>query len=158
MHRDDSDFTPDSAAGISFVGHSDQAGRGDGCQVMVANKHAFVGHVFSGGVTVVDVADPRRPRAVNFLATPPNTWSIHLQTHGEIMLVVNEFDFYSQYQTERDYYGSSINATGDRPFSAGIRVFDIADPANPREIGYMPVDGKGVHRIWWDEDGTPTRR
>lgn len=150
MDRITSNLAPDSAVGISFVGHSDQGGRGDGCQVMVANKHAFVGHVFSGGVTVVDVSNPRDPKTVNFLPTPPNTWSIHLQTHGDVMLVVNEFDFYSQYQNEQDYYGGSINSTDDRPFVAGIRVFDIANPASPREIGFMPVDGKGVHRIWWD--------
>ncbi len=144
------DFTPDSAKGISFVGHSDQGGRGDGCQVMVANRHAYVGHVFSGGVSVIDVSDPRAPRTVNFIPTPPNTWSIHLQTHGDIMLVINEFDFYSQYQAESDYYGSSINDTAGREFAAGVRVFDISKPAEPREIGFGPVEGKGIHRLWWD--------
>jgi hypothetical protein len=144
------DLEPDSASGISFVGHSDQGRRGDGCQVMVANRHAFVGHVFSGGVSVLDVSDPRRPETVNFLPTPPNTWAIHLQTHGDYMLVVNEFDFYSQYQNEREYYGGSNNDTAERPFTAGIRVYDISDPAQPRDVGFMPVDGKGVHRIWWD--------
>ncbi|PZS32291.1 MAG: hypothetical protein DLM58_10150 [Pseudonocardiales bacterium] len=117
---------------------------------MVNKAHAFVGHIFSGGLTVVDVSDPRDPVTVNFIPTPPNTWSIHLQTHGDVMLVVNEFDFYSQYQDERDYYGQSMNDTDGRPFTAGIRVYDIANPATPREIGFMPVDGKGVHRIWWD--------
>ncbi|GGF10473.1 LVIVD repeat-containing protein [Subtercola lobariae] len=141
---------PESASGISFVGHSDVNGLGDTCQVMIANGHAYVGHVFSGGVSVIDVRNPRDPRTVNFLPTPPNTWSIHLQTHGDLMLVINEFDFYSQYQEESDYYGRSINETGGRNFAAGIRVFDISTPARPREIGFMPVDGKGVHRIWWD--------
>ena len=30
-----------------------------------------------------------------------------------------------------------------------MRVFDLADPAAPREIGFMPVEGIGLHRIWW---------
>jgi hypothetical protein len=30
-----------------------------------------------------------------------------------------------------------------------MRVFDLANPAEPREIGFMPVEGIGLHRIWW---------
>ena len=28
-------------------------------------------------------------------------------------------------------------------------MFDISHPAEPREIGFMPVDGLGLHRIWY---------
>jgi hypothetical protein len=144
------DTRTESAHGFALLGHSDQGGRGDGCQVMVNKGHAYVGHVFSGGFTVIDVRDPRDPQTVNFIPAAPNTWSIHMQTHADLMLVINEFDFYSQYQNESDYYGGSANDTGDRKFASGIRVYDISNPAEPREIGFMPVDGKGVHRIWWD--------
>ena len=146
----ESSAVADSSLGFTFLGHSDQGGRGDGCQVMINKGHAYVGHVFSGGFSVIDVRDPRDPRPVNFVPAPRNSWSLHLQTHGDLALVVNEFDFYSEYQNESDYYGRSVNETGDRDFTSGIRVYDIADPANPKEIGFMPVDGKGVHRIWWD--------
>ena len=30
-----------------------------------------------------------------------------------------------------------------------MRVYDISDPANPRSIGFMEVEGLGLHRIWW---------
>jgi hypothetical protein len=141
---------PDSASGFQLLGHTDLDGRGDGAQVMVNKSHAFIGHIFSGGVSVVDVRDPRKPQTVNYIPTEPNTWAIHLQTHGDLMLVINEFDFYSQYEDETDYYGRSVNDTGGHEFQAGIRVYDIANPAKPHEIGFMPVNGKGVHRIWWD--------
>jgi hypothetical protein len=141
---------PDSSQGFTVLGYSDQGGRGDGCQVMVNKGHAFVGHVFSGGFSVIDVRDPRAPRTANFVPAPPNSWTLHLQTHGDLMLVINEFDFYSEYQNESDYYGRSVNETGARDFTSGIRVYDIADPPHPREIGFLPIDGKGVHRIWWD--------
>ena len=37
-------------------------------------------------------------------------------------------------------------------YSAGLRVYDISDPANPRAIGFMEVEGLGLHRIWWIGD------
>jgi hypothetical protein len=70
---------PVSARNIEFVGHSDQGGRGDGVQVMVHKGHAFVGHMFSDGFTVVDVRDPKHPRPVKFVAAPPNSRAFHLQ-------------------------------------------------------------------------------
>src|ERR1700745_2227292 len=78
-----------SARNIEFVGYTDQNGRGDGVQVMVHKGHAFVGHMFSDGITVTDVSDPRRPRPVNFVAAPPNSRALHLQTHDDLLLTVN---------------------------------------------------------------------
>ena len=36
-------ITPDGARHISFIGHTDQGGRGDGVQVMVHRGHAYIG-------------------------------------------------------------------------------------------------------------------
>ena len=44
---------------IAFLGYSDQGDRGDGVQIMVQNGFAYVGHMFSGGLTVLDVRNPR---------------------------------------------------------------------------------------------------
>ena len=74
---------------ISFVSHSDQAGRSDGVQIMVHRGYAYVGHTFSNGITIVDVRDPKHPRVVDFIACPPNTRAIHLQTHEDLLLAVN---------------------------------------------------------------------
>ena len=30
-----------------------------------------------------------------------------------------------------------------------MAVFDISKPAEPRQIGFMPVEGTGLHRIWY---------
>jgi hypothetical protein len=32
--------------------------------------------------------------------------------------------------------------------SAGMAVFEISKPAEPRQIGFTPVDGVGLHRTW----------
>lgn len=146
----------DAARNIDFVGRTDQAGRADGIQCMVHRRHAFVSHVFSGGVSVIDVRDPRDPRPVNFLPTHKRSWSVHVQTANDLLLVIEEFNFYSVYVKETEYYSHSIEGVhssnfGKRgeDFSAGMRVYDIKDPAHPRAIGFMEVEGLGLHRIWW---------
>src|SRR5579871_6686289 len=139
---------------IEFVSYSDQGDRGDGVQIMVHKGHAYIGHMFSNGVTVMDVSDPKNPRPVNFIPTPPNTWSLHLQAHENLLLVINAVNIYSPniHIDKTEYYSQSFADTfgGQQvEFAAGLRVFDISQPAEPREIGFMPVEGFGLHRIWY---------
>ncbi len=83
---------PDHAYNLRIVGHCDQGGRADGVQVMVSGGYAYIGHVFSGGFTVVDVRDPANPTFVKHIEQPAGTWSQHLQTHGDLLLIVNMKD------------------------------------------------------------------
>jgi len=147
---------PDYARNMRLLGHSDQGGRADGCQIMVMDGYAYIGHMFSAGFSVIDVRDPRNPKPVNYVAAPPGTWSIHLQAHDDLLLVINGMNLYSDpvLTNEAIYYSGSMaektkHAGGERGYSAGIRVFDISDRPHPREIGFMPVEGVGVHRIWY---------
>src|SRR5262249_1450192 len=87
--------TPDYTRGMRIVGHCDQGSRPDGVQIMVHRGYAYVGHMFSKGFSVVDVRDAKRPRAVNYLAAPPGTWNIHLQTHDDLLLVINAKDMFA---------------------------------------------------------------
>jgi hypothetical protein len=137
---------------IEVLSHSDQGGRADGLQIMVQDGYAYVAHMFSGGFSVLDVKDPREPKTINFVPAPPNTWAIHLQAHGDLLLVINAVDLFKLYTDESEYYGGNIGDSYGRipkNFAAGLRVYDISDRANPREIAFMPVEGLGLHRIWW---------
>jgi hypothetical protein len=139
---------------IRLLGHTDQGGRPDGVQVMVARGHAYVGHMFADGIGVIDVADPRAPKPVNFIACPPNTRASHIQVHDGLLLAVNAANVWAlqQYEKQGDYFGKSLADSFDqreRGFAAGMRVFDLAGPTAPREIGFMAVEGIGLHRIWW---------
>jgi hypothetical protein len=87
----------ESARNVKYLGQTDQGGRPDGCQVMVSSGYAYVCNSFSAGLTVIDVKNPRNPKPINFLPCHPNSWSIHCQTHGDLMLVVEEFNFYKIY-------------------------------------------------------------
>jgi hypothetical protein len=57
--------------------------------------------------------------------------------------------------SQQEYYGGSGTVDSSRfgkrgeDYAAGMSVYDISDPANPRPIGFMEVQGLGLHRIWW---------
>lgn len=148
---------PDHARNLRLIGHTEMQGRADGMQLMLNKGHAFNAHPFSGGFSVVDVRNPRDPRTVAFVAAPRNTWMIHLQTHEDLLLVINGRDMLQIYRDEKAYYTTSIGKTTGldpksqpaRDWTAGMSIYDIKDPANPRQIGFLPVEGGGLHRIWY---------
>lgn len=150
--------TADYARNMKLIGYSDQGGRPDGVQLMVNKGHAIVGHMFSNGFSVIDCRDPRAPRAVAYVPAPPNTWNIHLQSHEDLLLVINAKNMFAaaEFQDETEYYkgkiGQKVGTASHsvaRDWTAGMSVYDIRDPANPRRIGFMPVEGGGIHRIWY---------
>jgi hypothetical protein len=112
--------------------------------------------MFSNGFSVIDVRDLRNPKTINYVPTPPRTWSIHLQAHDNLLLVINGMNLYLDpaLMDEKTYYSGSmaektLHEGGERGYTAGIRIFDISDRPNPREIGFLPIGGVGVHRIWY---------
>jgi hypothetical protein len=145
---------------MRLVGHSDQGGRPDGVQVMVHRCFAYVGHMFSKGFSIIDVRDPSRPRPVHYLAAPAGTWNIHLQVHDDLLLVINAKDMFAaaEFADEHTYYRGQVGKVvgtaearrdAARDWTAGLAVYDISKPETPRRIGFMPVAGGGIHRIWY---------
>jgi hypothetical protein len=151
---------PDYARNMRLVGHSDQGGRPDGVQVMVHRGFAYIGHMFSKGFSIIDVRDPKNPKPANYVAAPPGTWNIHLQTHGDLLLVINAKDMFAaaEFADEKAYYKgqlgkvvgtAEVKPQAARDWTAGLAVYDISHPAQPRQIGFMGVDGGGIHRAWY---------
>lgn len=149
--------TPDYITkNMRLVGYSDQGGRQDGNQIMVHGGYAYIGHIFSKGFTVVDVNDPKNPKAVKYVAAPANTWTLHLQVADDLLLVVHAHDMFAQAELadEKNYYKGAVGdyakkSAPKRDWSAGMAVYDISSPADPKQIGFMPVEGTGLHRIWY---------
>ncbi|MGH6679835.1 MAG: LVIVD repeat-containing protein, partial [Bradyrhizobium sp.] len=149
-------MTPTYAHNMRILGHTDQGdGRADGVQIMVHKGYAHIGHIFSRGFSVVDVRDPTKPRPVRYIAAPANTWNLHLQQHEELLLVVHAKDMFAQPELadEKNYYKSKGSFAAapvqKRDWSAGLAVYDISRPEEPRQIGFMPVEGGGLHRCWY---------
>jgi hypothetical protein len=149
--------TPSHVRNMRLIGHSDQGGRPDGQQIMVHKGYAYIGHVCSQGFSIVDVRDPRNPNTVRYVANPPNTWSLHLQVYDDLLLLVHARDMFSmpEMADERNYYKGNADFSSlakpptERDWSAGMAVFDISNPTEPRQIGFLPVAGRGLHRIWY---------
>src|SRR4249919_603432 len=123
-----------SASNVRFLSRNDQGGKPDGVQVILHKGHAFIGHMFSDGYSVVDVRDPLNPKTVTFIAAPKNTRSHHLQIHGDVLLAVNGPNIWAmqQYASQADYYAKSLADSfknKEQPFGAGLRVFDISTPS-----------------------------
>src|SRR5712691_4340928 len=123
------------ARGLELVGHTDLAGKGDGMQIMRNGDVVYVGHMgdFGVGTSVVDVSDLARPRVISQLGVPKWTHSHKLHLAGYHLLANHE-----QFP-----YRVGV------PESSGLLVYDVSKPREPRQIGFLPVDGLGVHRIWW---------
>ena len=138
---------------MRLLAHTDQGGRPDGVQLMVNRGYGYVGHIFSRGFSIIDLRDPLNPRPVAYLPAPLNTWCLHLQTHDDLLLVIHNKDMFAQADMadEKAYYkgGISHHTGGARNWSAGMAVYDISKPDAPRQIGFMPVAGTGLHRIWY---------
>ena len=127
--------TEESSLNLRLLGNCDLNGHGNGGQVTVASRggeyYAYVGHMQGMGTTIVNVSDPRKPRVVSQVPVPENTHSHKVRVCGDIMLVNNE-------------------QGGPSDWEAGLRLYDIHDPARPRETGFYQAAGRGVHRFWVD--------
>jgi hypothetical protein len=151
-----------SAKGVREVGWFDCAGGG---QIVVDKGIAYIGHIESPfGTSIVDVRDPKNPKPANYVAAPPGTWNIHLQTHGDLLLVINAKDMFAaaEFADEKAYYKGQLgqvvgtaeakpqeSSRAARDWTAGLAVYDISQPAQPRRIGFMPIEGGGMHRVWY---------
>ncbi|GAA1223904.1 LVIVD repeat-containing protein [Pseudonocardia alaniniphila] len=134
------------------LGRSDQGGRPDAMQLQYQEGYVYVGHLFSGGFSVVDARNPRDMTTVGFHAAPPDTWNIHLQAADDLLLVIHAKDLWKEFSAEQNYYQGSVGtrlAGTRRTWSAGVAMFDISNPAEPRQISFLDVDGVGVHRLWY---------
>jgi hypothetical protein len=99
---------------------------------------AFVAHMGESrvGTSVVDVSDPSHPRVVTQLETPVGTHSHKVQVVGDVLLVNYERSMFEPQATS---------------WQGGLKVFDVSSPTQPREIAFLAMPGKGVHRMtYWE--------
>lgn len=131
------------ASGCRQVGYSPVDGRGDALQVcgqkVGGRYYVYLGHFWSGGVSVVDVSDPAAPDVIAYLPSPtPNTWHINLQVADGLLMLANE----------RVIPGWGT-LPPESPYEAGVQFYDVQNPAAPRKLGAWKTTGSGTHRNWY---------
>jgi hypothetical protein len=138
LHADSSADIRADALNMRLVGQTDLNDHGDCMHVNVTDGFAYIGHMGQSrvGTSIVDVTDPGRPRVVAQLETPSGTHSHKVQVVGDVLLVNYERNPLEPQATS---------------WQAGLKVFDISDRARPREIAFLQMPGKGVHRMtYWE--------
>jgi hypothetical protein len=121
----------EEAAGLHLVGHHDLGGYGDGMQVLREGDALYVGHFGPSGMgtSILDVSNVASPRLVQQWPAPPGSHTHKVQVADGLLLVNHE-----QFR-------------GGEGYSAGMAIYDLTDPLDPRRIGWFDSTGKGVHRI-----------
>jgi hypothetical protein len=121
------------------------------CRSWCIAGFAYIGHIFSKGFTIVDARDPSKPKPMTYIAAPANTWTLHLQAFDDLLVVVHNKDMFAQPELadEKNHYKGSIEHHAKEESSAGRNWSDISKPDEPKQIGFMPVEGTGLHRIWY---------
>ncbi len=112
-----------------------------GGQIVIQGDYACVGHQHRpNGTTILDIADPRRPRIVSTLKpSHPFSHSHKARIVDDLMFVNSEF--------ERGH-GATLRGYDD----GGFRIYDVKDRSNPKLITFVKTHGKGVHRFDVDEN------
>lgn len=125
---------------VRLVGHHDLDGHGDGMQLLKVGRYVYIAHLGTSpmALTIVDAQDPQDPKVVRQIPHPPNTHAHKVQIVGDLLIQNQELPYFGKREP---------NATNE----AGIRIYNISNPTEPREIGYLRVPGKGVHRMWFTD-------
>ena len=115
-----------------LLSHIECAGGG---QVWVEGTTLYIGHMrHPSGTTIVDVADPRKPKILNRIEMPDGWHSHKVRVANDLMIVNHE-----------------KLGQGRSDFGGGLGIYDVSNPAQPKMISKWRTGGRGVHR--YDFDG-----
>src|SRR5262249_61491441 len=99
------------------------------------NAYAYEAHTNPPhGTSILDVKDPKHPRLIAHLEVPEGVHSHKVRVRDNVMIVN-----YEPYGPKKE------QAQG------GLKIFDISDRSEPREIAFFNVPCRCAHRFPSDE-------
>lgn len=132
------------AINTEFVGHSRVDGRLDAVQLqsqVVGDRYyLYAGHIWSYGVSILDVTNPADPQVAAFIPSPNGSTK-----HTKVQVA----DGIAMIGCEAPMFDPRPDPT---KADLGVRFFDVRDPTDPKELSFWASDrpGFGVHRSWWN--------
>ena len=121
-----------TAHNTKLVSHIDCPGGG---QVWVDGTTLYVGHMRNpNGTSIYDVADPKAPRLLATVPMPEGWHSHKVRVANGVMIVNHE----------------RFGQGGPAGFMGGLGIYDVSNPAQPKELAKWSTAGKGVHRYSFD--------
>ena len=100
-------------------------------QMQIVRDRRYLYVAWRTGVRVFDVTEPSNPKQITVI----NPGGNNIQVANNLLIVANEIPS----TQPPDYSGRQ-----------GVTIFDVSDPANPKELSYFKVDGSGTHRNFYD--------
>jgi hypothetical protein len=142
---------PGRAVRLARLAHVDPAG-GYNADVFGHRGYAYLSSWHGAacpslGVRVYDVRDPKRPRFVSTFADARSqprvdgTW-----TEKTIVQHVSTPSFTGELAV------TSFQACGHGQFQ-GFGLYDVTDPANPKQLSLVRLDPRGSHEVWLQPKG-----
>jgi len=113
----------DNVAHLSTTPRTEQAADRTNSDMAFIDGHVIVGNY--GGFNIYDVANPNSPRLVTTVSCPGNQHDVSVE--GDLLFLSVQ-----TYNTSFTDCTTSANAN-NQPF-AGMRVFDISNPARPVQV------------------------
>jgi hypothetical protein len=121
-----------SRSNTELLSHIDCPGGG---QVWVEGATLYVGHMRpTSGTTIIDVADPRKPRIIAKIDVREGWHSHKVRVAGSLMIV------------NQEKFGKS----NPSEIGGGIDIYDVSRPDTPKLVGQWRTVGGGVHRFDFD--------
>jgi len=121
------------AKGLKEVSYVDIIGGG---QVTIQGNYCYVAHMDApAGTSILDISDPKHPRQVAHIAIPPGVHTHKVRVENDLMVV--------NWECPPPYIH-------DDSFQGGLLVYDVSNPAKPKELCFWKSAGAGVHRFDFD--------
>jgi len=101
---------PELARNMRLIGHCDQGGRRTASSSWCIAASRMSATMFSKGFSVRGCQGSRAAEGVQYVPAAQNTWNIHLQTHDDLLLVINAKDMFAaaEFQDEKAYYKGEL--------------------------------------------------